>query len=243
MSDQSEQQSPFKSRRFILSVVVVGVIALCAVIVLVSNLFDTGKDDPAPVASATSTATAAPVDDDPSACGLEGYETESTLTDAPASTWALVGTVAAPSDPEGAGPGDKTSQGLPSCYAHTAEGALYAATNFIAVGTDANLRSNLAPLVAPGEGRKAAEAEQGESNANSSSFRAQVTGFKVDGYDGNTATVDLALNYNDGQLVSLPVQLQWAEGDWKVVLTSEGDMPLAPAPLQSLGGYTPWAGA
>jgi hypothetical protein len=239
MSDQSEQQNPFRSRRFIFSLVVVGIIALCAVIVLVSNLFGGGNNEPTAAPAPSPTATS---DADPSVCGLEGYETTSSLTSAPETTWRLLGTVAAPSDPDGAGPGETSAEGVPTCYAHTAQGALYSATNFVAAGTDASLRAHLLPLVAPGEGRAAIEKLMGEASPDSSSYRAQITGYKVS-YEGNTATIDLALNYSDGQLVSLPVKMQWAEGDWKVVLTDEGQMPLSPAPLQSLGGYTPWSGA
>jgi hypothetical protein len=56
-------------------------------------------------------------------------------------------------------------------------------------------------------------------------------------------TVDLALNYSTGDLVSVPLKLVWAEGDWKVEMTDEGKLPLAPGEIASLGGYIPWSGA
>jgi hypothetical protein len=244
MSDQSEQQSPFRSRPFILSVLVVGVIALCAVVVLISNLMggdDESQSEATP--SATSTATAAPsaaADPDPSVCGLDDYETSNTLSSAPDANWELVGTVAAPTEPDGAGPGLVESSGFRSCYAHTGEGALFAATNFVALGTDETMADKLTSLVAPGEGR---EAVQSGGATSSSSFRAQVAGFTIGSYDGTNAVVDLAINYSDGQLVSLPIKLLWSDGDWKVVLSADGSLPIAPAPLESLGGYIPWAGA
>jgi hypothetical protein len=246
MSDQSEQQSPFRSRRFILSVLVVGVIALCAVIVLISNLLG-GEDDGQPGATSSTTSSATPTsapsvatDPDPSACGLGDYETSNTLSTAPGNDWELVGTVAAPTDPDGAGPGLIESSGFRSCYAHTGEGALFAATNFVALGTDETMADKLTSLVAPGEGREAAPSGGATS---SSSFRAQVAGFTIGSYDGTNAVIDLAINYSDGQLVSLPIKLLWSEGDWKVVLSADGSLPIAPAPLESLGGYIPWAGA
>jgi hypothetical protein len=243
MSDQSEQQSPFRSRRFILSVLVVGVIALCAIIVLISNLVGGDNEgQPAATSSATPTSTpSAATDPDPSACGLEGYETSNTLSSVPDTEWELVGTVAAPTAPDGAGPGLTDASGFRSCYAHTAEGALFAATNFVALGTDETMADKLTMLVAPGEGRKAVEEGSGEGST--SSIRAQVAGFAIGSYDGQNAVVDLAVNYSDGQLVSLPIKLLWSEGDWKIVLSAEGRLPIAPAPLESLGGYIPWAGA
>ena len=243
MSDQSEQQNPFRSRRFVLSIVVVAVIALLGVIVLVSNLFG-GKDEAAPTASPLPSTTAVPVDSDPSACGLKGYEATASLTNAPSTTWTLVGTVAAPSDPEGSGPGVTDSSGFRSCYAHTAEGALFAAVNFVALGTDATMQDELTTLVAPGEGRDTLMALiAAGTDSGTASVRAQVAGYAISAYDAQGATVDLALNYSDGQLVSLPIKLTWSEGDWKVVFADDGTMPIAPAALEGLGGYTPWSGA
>jgi hypothetical protein len=102
------------------------------------------------------------------------------------------------------------------------------------------MADKLTSLVAPGEGREAAPSGGATS---SSSFRAQVAGFTIGSYDGTNAVIDLAINYSDGQLVSLPIKLLWSEGDWKVVLSADGSLPIAPAPLESLGGYIPWAGA
>ncbi|TFC01493.1 hypothetical protein E3O42_10285 [Cryobacterium adonitolivorans] len=242
MSDQSEQQNPFRSRRFVLSMVVVAIIALLAVIVLVSNLIG-GQDETAPTASPLPSTTAVPVDGDPSACGLEGFEAAASLSDAPDSTWALVGTVAAPTDPEGSGPGVTDSSGFRSCYAHTAEGALFAAANFVALGTDATMYDKMSALVAPGPGRDALTSMAEGADSGASSYRAQIAGFAINAFDEKAATVDLALNYNDGQMVSLPLKLVWSEGDWKIVVADDGSMPIAPAALEGLGGYTPWSGA
>lgn len=246
MSDQSEHPNPFRSRRFVLSMVVVGVIALCAVIILISNL--TGgrnQADPttAPTASTLATTTpAAASDPDPSACGLKGYETSGTLKSAPDTKWELVGTVAAPTASKTIGPGVTETDGFRSCFAHTPTGALYAASNVAAMGSDETLRKELAQkLTVPGPGRDAAiaSADSGSSNA----IRYQIAGYKILSYDGETAKVDLAVNAASGQLVSFVWSLRWTDGDWKFVVTDAGASPIAPAALTSLGGYTPWSGA
>ena len=243
MSDQSEQQNPFRRRPFVLSMVVVAVIALLAVIVLVSNLLG-GKDEAAPTASPLPPTTAVPVDSEPSVCGLKGYETTAALTNAPDTTWTLVGTTAAPTDPKGSGPGVTDASGFRSCYAHTAEGALYAAVNFLALGTDSTMYEELTSLVAPGPGRDALKASLAAgTDSGTPTTRAQIAGFALNAYDEKSATVDLAVNYSDGQMVSLPIKLTWSEGDWKVVVAADGSMPIAASALESLGGYTPWSGA
>lgn len=234
----TDSQSPRQNRGFVVAAIVVGVIALAAIVLLGTFLFRGGDNnaDPTPTPAPTSSATA---DAEPSVCGLDGFEETSSLDAAPDNKWELVGTVAAPADPA-VGPGE-VQDGLPSCYAHTAEGALFAAVNFIAAGTDATLGPKLIALVAPGPGRDALEADS--SSGGTSNLRAQVAGFKVSSYSADSATIDVAMNYSTGQLVSIPLKLQWAEGDWKIEMTSEGELPLAPAQLQNLGGYTPWSGA
>lgn len=240
MSDDNTQPSnPFTSRGFIAAAIVIGVILLAGVIVLVTSL--TAPHDPVTKPTSSPSGPVAS-SDDKSVCGLPGFETNNSLTAAPTHTkWELVGTVGTPTDPKGAGPGRTDSDGFRSCFAHTGAGALYAAVNFIALGTDGTLRPRLTELVADGPGKDAIA--NSDPNAGTDSARAQLAGFRIDSYDAGSATVDLALNYNTGDLVSVPIKLVWEDGDWKLVLTDSGTLPLKPAQLQSLGGYIPWAGA
>lgn len=238
-NDNTQPSNPFTSRGFIAAAIVVGVVILAAVIVLVTSL-----TTPKPVAGPTSTRSG-PVagGNDESICGLPGFETESSLTTAPSTKWELVGTVAAPTDAK-IGPGKIAADGFRSCFAHTAQGALYFVVNYLALGTDGTLRQQLPELVQAGAGRDALIQATSKSNGtDSSGQRAQVAGFKIGGYDGRSVTIDLALNYSDGRLISAPLKLTWEPGDWKMVLSDTGQLPLAPAPLDSLGGYIPWAGA
>jgi hypothetical protein len=235
-----DSKSPFARRGFITAAIVVGVIVALGIFVLVMNLVSPPAQapqlDPTPPPPPTTSAA------DASVCGLEGIETESSLNQAPDVEWELVGTLAAPSDPR-VGPGE-VRDGFRSCFAHTAEGALFAAVNFLATGTDATLSASLIELVADGPGKEALVKLLNESpNEPLSGYRAQVAGFKIGQYDGKSATVDLALNYSDGQLVSVPLRLVWEGGDWKMVFDANGQLPMSPAELQNLGGYIPWSGA
>lgn len=236
----AHSRSPFRTKGFIVAAIVVGAIVLATIVALVTSLLDGGDSNADPTPEPTPSATADANESDPSVCGLEAYEKTSSLEAAPDNEWELVGTMAAPVD-EQTGPGEVDSAGFRSCFAHTAEGALFAAVNFLATGTDAAIGPRLIELVAPGPGRDALESQ--ESAGSTSNLRAQVAGYKVLAYSAETATVDLAVNYSSGQLVSIPLKLVWAEGDWKAEMTEAGEFPLAPAQLQNLGGYTPWSGA
>ena len=237
-NDHTQPSSPFTTRGFIAAAIIIGVIVLAAVIVVVTSL-----TTPKPAAQPTATPSG-PVADgsDKSICGLTGFETESSLTAAPKTKWELVGTVATPSDAK-VGPGTLDSHGLRTCFAHTAEGALYASVNYIALGSDARTLPYLAQLVEPGRGRDTAKAAA-SPNATPSKARLQVAGFKVDSYSATEAVIDVAwtVTSSGSRLVSYPMVMHWVDGDWLVSLTDAGQPPFSSSPLASLGGYIPWAG-
>ena len=236
----TEPRSPFTRRGFIAAAIVVGIIVLAAIIVLVTTLTRGTTDTPKPTTTASASTAPTGSAADKSVCGLTGLDAKSTLTEAPDSKWELVGTVAAPTDPLGSGPGISAANGFRSCFAHTAKGALYATANMLAMGSDARLQPLLADkLAVPGPGRDVAM----KAPASDTKIRYQIAGYKITAYNKDEATVDLAVTVSSGQTASVPFLIRWSGGDWKAVLTDQGQPPLKSAPLQNLGGYTPWAGA
>ncbi|PVW03023.1 hypothetical protein DEA06_14785 [Microbacterium sp. Gd 4-13] len=241
----AESAGPFRRRRFVIAAIAVGAIVLLGAVAIIASLLAGGNDEeaePTPTTSVSSSTDAS--DPDPSVCGLDGYEEGSSLDAPPTNEWELVGTVAAPLSDD-AGPGVVENNGFRNCYAHTAEGALFAAVNYTAVGTDATLAPQLPGLVATGPGRDALATQIAAAGGapSTNAQRAQVTGYKIASYSGDSATIDLALDYSTTGLVSLPLRLEWEGGDWKMILTDSGKPPLAPSQLENLGGYTPWGGA
>lgn len=229
-------------RGFIFGAAIVGILILIAGVLIVSSLIGGGGTPSATSTPEPSTSpTAAVAAGDASVCGLTAVEDTDTVTTAPIADWVIVGTMAAPTSEE-VGPGLEDSDGIRSCYAHTAEGALFATANIWAMGTDSRLGPLITErLVVPGPGQDAALESQG-AGSNSGGLAAQIAGFKILSYDGTDAAVDLAFRLNTGNLVSVPQALQWSDGDWKVLLTDDGQSSFQPSALQSLGGYIPWAG-
>jgi hypothetical protein len=194
----------------------------------------------------TSTSAPALPDGAASVCGLPGYEETSSLDTAPQAHWVIIGNTAVPQDATTTGPGKVEDDGrFTTCFAHTAAGALFASINFLAVGTDSRNFPRLYELLAEGDARDVAQSvgSTREAQESSGDSGAQVSGFKVDRYSADEATVDLALSYsgNQPQLISVPVVLRWEHGDWKVVFAQDGP-PIKPSALTSLGGYIPFAG-
>lgn len=237
--DEAEPRNPFTTRGFITGAVIVGVLALAAIVLAVTSLWGGGGQTP-PAATPNTLAPAEVDADAKSVCALPGYEQSGVLTAAPDTEWTIVGTMAAPGS-DTAGPGVIADDGLRSCYAHTAEGALFAVSNLWAMGTDGRLSAlALDRQTAPGPGRDAAIAAAiPQSNTGAS---AQIVGFRISTYTATDATIDLAFRLSTGELISFPAPVKWVEGDWKSVLTDDGQPPLRPSALQNLGGYTPWGG-
>jgi hypothetical protein len=230
-----------RSRGFIAGAALVAVLVVAGVVVSLGALLGgrnaaSGEKDAGNAPRAVKSAAAGG-----SVCGLTGMDSAgATLTVAPVTRWATVGTMAAPSSPT-AGPGRKQSDGLRSCYAHTVAGALFAVANVWAMGSDSRLyRSVLEQNTATGAGRTAALNETvGPSNTGVSS---QIAGFKVTSYSPSEATVDIAFQLSSGTQISFPAPVKWQNGDWKIELGADGTPVFRPITLQSLAGYTPWAG-
>lgn len=177
-----------------------------------------------------------------SICGLPGSdqtEIEEALADV---QWEFVGTVQAPSVPE-AGPGQIADNGFRKCYAHSPIGALVAASNVLAMGTDPNLVQELnEELVAEGPGREAVleDLEQNGVPRDDSGIRLSIAGYRLLGYGPDHARIDLAVKGSDGMIASVTTDLRWEAGDWKVELRPDGQHVIPAARLADTVGYNPW---
>jgi len=244
----SNAEQPFYRRPlWIVVAIFLAVVLVGGGIAAVTGVFNGGNNTASEPTPTTPPKTPGVPDGAASVCGLKGYETSNNLTSAPTgATWKIVGNTATPQDPKGAGPGTTNDDGtFSTCFAHTPTGALYASINYLATTSDARNVGRLSELFADGKFKDELEATPPPSSDSGDSTRAQVSGFKIDSYSADEASVDLALTYSggpdDGQLVSLPVVVKWEHGDWKVLITENG-APVGPAALTSLGGYIPFSG-
>lgn len=242
-ADTSDEENTGRSKTFMASVVVVGAIVAAGLVLSVANVLDR---EPSPTAAPTATASPSVSSSSralESVCGLTASKESGTLSLAPVTEWALVGTMAAPSI-KGQGPGKTDVDGFRSCYARTPEGALLASANYLAVvSSKATTEKAVRGLVAEGVGRDYALANLASAPATPAELRAQVAGFRVVNFDGSLASVDVALRIASSGYASQVIDLTWQQGDWKVRFSDDGNF-LSPANgLPSLTGYIPWSGA
>ncbi len=181
----------------------------------------------------------------PSSCGLPEPEQTSPppadrqLLIAPVTSWRDIDVNPAPSSPE-AGPAALHEAGFGYCFQRSAEGALFAAANFLVQSNTPALRAPLLHYaLAAGQHREALLADSGSGG---SGVRLQIVGYRVLAFDGDTARVDVAQRVSvDGttSFIAAVIDLVWVDGDWRI----PSDQP-APVRLQSLGdvgGYVRWS--
>lgn len=243
-TQSTTEQNPFAKPGFIISAaLVVALIAAVIVLFLLPKGNSTAQPVPSPSQSSASAApskSAGAAGD--SACGLPSTA-ETALGAAPKSTWELVGTMAAPTDPK-VGPGKVDGQGIRSCFAHSPEGALYAAVNLWALGSDPSKERAIAEqLVAKGPGRDAAMAAPQSPGTSAAEVKIQVAGFNVT-YTSQQAVVELAFRANTGAIASVRTTLVWQDGDWKGLVSDSDGKPLEePQQISDLSRFIPWSGA
>lgn len=246
-TQSSTERSPFTKPGFIISAALV--IALIAAVVVIFFLPKADSTVQPATASSSAGASSSPAKTEDAAgksvCGLPS-STEKTLGTAPKSTWALVGKMAAPTDPKTFGPGLTDGNGFRSCFAQSPTGALFAAANVIALGSSTTLdKVKLAEdFLVPGSGRDAAIADTKAkvSSPSSSGGAAQFQGFLIKSFTPAEADVDVAFQLPTGQYAHTVLSLRWVDGDWKVKAADDGQIFNAVAQLSDLSGFILWTG-
>ncbi|MDO5082928.1 MAG: hypothetical protein Q4D89_05950 [Arachnia propionica] len=250
----------FKSSKWMIpSMVVVAAIVALAIFVIVSNLgartepaastpaATTPATDAAPTSEAATPAVSeSAADGGASWCGLTAVEMTGTLTQAPNSTWQLLGTTWVPAV-DGHGPAVIDDDGYRHCYARTPTGALLAITNYEAIAplrSDALYEKFVRTGVAPGPGRDAVVEKLKEPEPSSESAREpesfQTVAFRILTYDGSSALVETVSQSSMGYKLAWATHLVWVEGDWKILPSDDGNDLTEPTLVRSLDGYIPW---
>jgi len=241
--DQQLSARPWSQPRFLLAAAGLALLVVAAVVLAALPPSPDDGEQPAPAPSTTATAAApAAGEQDASVCGLPEGDQSVPVVPPPATSWDLVGTMAAPSAQQTLGPGVE-ADGLRSCYAHSPLGALYAASGFLAATTDPTLRlPAFRDLTLAGPGQQRALDLLSGADPGGAGGGVQIAGFSFLNYDTTSAVIDVALRV-EATPVHLPVTLRWDGGDWKVVLPDTGQPYEAIQPLPNLTGYAPWSGA
>ncbi|WP_405465970.1 hypothetical protein OG783_22815 [Streptomyces jietaisiensis] len=133
------------------------------------------------------------------------------------------------------------------CFAHTPVGAALAATVIPSQMSGAHWKTISQQQVVAGGGRDMFEFQRSiirnidsAAQRNGGTSVGSYTGFSVNSYTSDTATIGLLLR-NGQSYTTTDIQLRWDHGDWKVVPDGDGSLHTPVTTLQgSPSGYILW---
>jgi hypothetical protein len=247
VASEEDEQNPWTRPGFVSAALVIAIIVLCGAVLGIKSLSDGDTASAAASASTTPTPTPTPIPTPTtgqrSICGLADDTSNATaVASAPTAVWKYQGTTSYPTS-DSYGPG-ATQGAVRYCFQHSVTGALFAAANAVAQGSDDdNVHAWLEYAVANCPNRQQAIATGSDTGDDSDNgTRIQIQGYRVLFYDGDTASIDIGLvGVGGGQtlLASVVYKLVWQDGDWKMWV-DDPDHPIDIAQVTDLNGYTTW---
>ena len=150
----------------------------------------------------------------------------------PPARWQTVGSMQVPQSPAVYGP-QRSAGPWQTCFAHDPSGALLAAMNFYAEGTEASPAAVMAHLAvgAPGD--------LGSSEQLDSSGPIQFAGYRYVSYTPSVAQMTVVFAGAQGKLLAVVTTMVWRDGDWKYRFPAAGTPAMQVLP--DLTGYVPWS--
>ena len=215
--------SPWGSKGFVFGAGFIVAIIVALAFILVSVWGRTPPSTTPPTQSGEVASTAA--DNAPPACEL-AVSGMTPLTAPPASVDASYVGVTVASTAH-AGP-SRTTDGLPTCYAHSTEGAVLAGANFLRLQSQyADQMKLYTVLVAPSDIRTAALEDMraaGGSMRGWSSDVVVIKGVYTEVWSDDIVFMSYAVSIpsQGPQIKSIQFKMTWSDGDWKVELPENG---------------------
>ena len=139
------------------------------------------------------------------------------------------------------GPGKRADGDVPTCYAHSSEGAILAATNFQALaGGGRRLIDLLKATTYEDDDQKRLLAKGKDSHENPTTV--QSVGYGIQVIDENNVVVRLAIRIPKYPYIlsQSTFTLIWDKGDWKVKIGPKGPLDITLISSVENAGMVPW---
>ena len=140
------------------------------------------------------------------------------------------------------GPGKRADGDLPTCYAHSSEGAILAATNFQALaGGGRRLIDLVKATTYEDDDQKRLLAKGKDSSENPTTV--QTVGYSIQVIDENNVVVRLAIRIPKYPYIlsQSTFTLIWDKGDWKIKIGPKGPLDITVISSVENAGMVPWA--
>lgn len=139
------------------------------------------------------------------------------------------------------GPGKRADGDLPTCYAHSSEGAILAATNFQALaGGGRRLIDLVKATTYEDDDQKRLLAKGKDSSENPTTV--QTVGYSIQVIDENNVVVRLAIRIPKYPYIlsQSTFTLIWDKGDWKIKIGPKGPFNITVISSVENAGMVPW---
>ena len=141
------------------------------------------------------------------------------------------------------GPDRRIDGDVPTCYAHSSEGAILAAANLhIMLGAGKKRVELIKTLTYENDAQQAALKQIQEDGDSATAVSIKIVGYSIEVIDENNVTVNLAFTRSDepGDLYKNTFKMTWSKGDWKAVIPADGKSEVEEISSITNAGMVSW---
>jgi hypothetical protein len=140
------------------------------------------------------------------------------------------------------GPGKRADGDVPTCYAHSSEGAILAAANIRVMVWAGKKSVELAKTLFYENDAQQLMLKRAQKHGDYGTISGKIVGYSIEVIDENNVVVNLAFTRSDepGELYKSTFKMTWSKGDWKLVIPADGK--LLPEEISSItdAGMVSW---
>lgn len=140
------------------------------------------------------------------------------------------------------GPGKRADGDIPTCYAHTSEGAILAAANFQLIASSGKKRLEMAKALTYEDAGQEILLGQVKRKPEVTPTDLKIVGYNIDVIDENNVIVNVAFNVSidSAHLYGDTWTLTWDKGDWKIKVPADGKSKINRISSIENAGMVPW---
>ena len=122
------------------------------------------------------------------------------------------------------GPGKRADGDVPTCYAHSSEGAILAAANIKVMSWAGKKSVELVKTLIYENDAQQLILKRAQKDGDHGTISGKIVGYSIEVIDENNVVVNLALTRSDepGELYKNTFKMTWSKGDWKAVIPADG---------------------
>lgn len=140
------------------------------------------------------------------------------------------------------GPDRRIDGDVPTCYAHSSEGAILAAANLEVMRGSGKKKVEVVKTLTYENDAQQEVLKHVRESGDSEAISVKIVGYSIEVIDENNATVNLAFTRSDepGDLYKNTFKMTWSKGDWKVVIPADAKSEVEEISSITNAGMVSW---